>query len=88
MKLKPIETGCLAMIIKSRAGNEGKIVRVGKFIGKVLGFGGTRCWECDITLLTSNGTFCNHIREDWVMRIDGEDFSTEDEEILEKESEK
>lgn len=87
MKLKPIESGCLAVIIRSKAGNEGKVVRVGNYLGKVVGFGGVNRWEIDIILRTDKGNTCNHVQEAWLMRIDGEDFSHEiEEETLKKEN--
>lgn len=87
--LKPIEPGCLAVIIRSKAGNEGKVVRVGNYLGKVIGFGGDNRWEIDITLKTNLEKLCNHVREEWLMRIDGEDFSHEvEEETNERENSK
>lgn len=86
---KPIEPGCLAMITHSHAGNTGKVVRVIKYIGEVDGFWFTPDrWEIDTWINTSDGMGCNHHPEQWLMRIDGENFSheTEEEEILEKEN--
>ena len=89
MVLKPIETGCLAMIIKSRAGNEGKVVTVGNFIGEVPWYHGKNRWEIDQLVKATNDRgdmkSCNHVREDYMMRIDGEDFSHE---VFEEELEK
>ena len=89
MSLKPIEAGCLAMIIKSRAGNEGKVVTVGRFIGKVPRYAGENRWEIDQMMKATNSLgdreSCCHVREDWMMRIDGEDFSQE---VFEEELEK
>ena len=42
-----IEKGCTAVIIKSYAGNEGKIVRVGGYLGKVKGLFYINQWEID-----------------------------------------
>jgi hypothetical protein len=33
--MKPIEPGCLAVIIRSRAGNEGKVVRCLEYLGDI-----------------------------------------------------
>lgn len=86
---KPIEPGCLALITYSHAGNTGKVVRVIKYLGEVEGFWSTPDrWEIDTWINTSDGMGCNHHPEQWLMRIDGEDFSheTEEEKILEKEN--
>jgi len=42
-----IEEGCLAIIQHSVAGNDGKCVTVGKFLGKVPGYIGNTYWEID-----------------------------------------
>lgn len=42
-----IETGCQAVIVNSKAGNNGIEVTVGKFIGEVLGYAYSDRWEID-----------------------------------------
>lgn len=85
MNLKPIETGCLAIIIRSTAGNEGTVVTIGKFLGHVEGYAANNRWEIDKWIPSNKNKLINHVRENWMLRIDGEDFAKEDEEILEKE---
>ena len=79
--MKPIEEGCLALIIHSVAGNSG-VVKVGKFIG-MCGFDiGEDYWEVDrpMKCYYLNGSeapasYTN--REINLMRIDGEEFKEE-----------
>lgn len=84
MKLKPIEPGCLAVIIRSDAGNEGKVVRVLKYIGKIKGFAGADYWETDTPINSTIGEMFRLSRESCMMRIDGEDFSHEEREEAEE----
>jgi len=72
-QFKPIEEGCLALIIKSKAGNSGE-VRVGKYIGVVPEFFGGDYWEVDRPVRTLHGNIDYCYREAWLMRIDGEEF--------------
>jgi hypothetical protein len=88
MNLKPIETGCLAVVIKSIAGNAGKVVRVGNYIGQVEGFDLPDHWETDIalnTLYPSTGkrSLSKHCSAHILLRIDGGDFEKEKNEALE-----
>lgn len=84
--LKPIEPGCLALITQSYAGNAGRVVRVVKFLGAVEDFKDDRDrWQIDTWIKTTWGESCNHHPERYLMRIDGEDFSHEEEEVKEKE---
>ncbi len=65
-----IETGCLAIIINSKAGNNGICVTVGKFIGEVDRWLGSKRWEIDRTLYGHLGNSANHAEEYQLMRID------------------
>ena len=44
---KPIEEGCRAIIVNSKAGNNGIEVTVGKLIGKVPKYGDQPVWATD-----------------------------------------
>ena len=44
---KPIESGCMAVIVNSTAGNDGIIVTVGKFVGIEDGCSGRNRWAID-----------------------------------------
>ena len=66
-----IESGCLAIVIKSWAGNEGKSCTVIKYLGKVHGFGGDNRWETDLQVYDNHGELSNHFREEQLLRIDG-----------------
>jgi len=69
--MKPIEKGCLALIIKSNAGNEGITVIVGNFIGAIDGWGGVDNWEIDKSLPSMLGNAVPmHYRGSWMIRID------------------
>lgn len=77
-----IEKGCIALIIKSRAGNVGKIVNVIQFIGEhyfdnILE---NDCWEVYPHLKGTNGKIDGFICESQLQRIDAP--------IKEKEKEK
>ena len=50
--IKPIVEGCRAIVINSRAGNNGKEVVVGKFIGSKKDFLANDIWEVDRLLRT------------------------------------
>lgn len=71
-----IETGCLAIIINSGAGNDGTCVTVGKFIGRIEFFMGSRRWEVDKKLRSQSltgaylGQPVDHAQESQLMRID------------------
>ena len=76
--MEPIEEGCLAVIIRSYAGNAGKEVTVGKFIGGVPGFRHTDIWEVDIFLDTIFGERVQHCPESNLLRIDGYEETVKD----------
>lgn len=86
MNLKPIEAGCLAVIIKAFVPeNNGKVVRVGKFLGDNPPVADDahmpfpRCWEIDTVIPTDTGYLVKCAPEYNLLRIDGEDFSDETE---------
>jgi len=85
-----IEEGCLAIIIRSNAGNEGKVVTVGKFLGRVKDlrndcyYRGNDYREVDIELNSTYGGKVNYTRESWLLRIDG---LKEDESVFHEEEE-
>jgi len=78
--MKPIEEGCLALIINSQLGNSG-IVTVGKFIGRNSIHYNNDLWEVDrqikYTQIHKNKTtegFGYFAPEANLLRIDGEEF--------------
>lgn len=77
-EMKPIEEGCRAIIInlpKSRGS-----VTVLKFLGKVKPFSGDDRWAVDRKINKEHGFPPEaHIREKWLMRIDGYDNKAESE---------
>ena len=66
-----IEPGCMAIVINSHMGHNGKIVIVGDFIGYIENWLGDDHWSIDITLAGTYGRSKNSIRECQLMRIDG-----------------
>lgn len=69
-----IEEGCLAIVKNSRAGNDGKCVTVGKFIGEVAEYVGLKRWEVDRAMKDTWGDCIYHVQEHQLMRIDGGGF--------------
>ena len=69
--MKPIEKGCQAIIINSKAGSDGKVVIVGDYLGVVGNFKYNNHWEIDISIPSTFGNPSNHISEYKLMRIDG-----------------
>lgn len=68
----------MAVIVKSYAGNEGKIVRCVRFIGVVYwkATGPVDAWELDVMLPSMEGPLANKIADMWLRPIrdaDGED---------------
>ena len=51
-----IEPGCMAIIINSRMGNNGKIIVVGEFIGGMFSH-----WETDFSHIHTDGSINNAI---------------------------
>jgi hypothetical protein len=88
----PIEEGCLAVIINSKVGNNGKEVIVGKYIGILKGYFDKGFylnppkkdyWNIDrlINCVTSRGqrlSDTSHISESRLFRIDGGEFKEEE----------
>ncbi len=76
--MKPIEEGCLALIIQTEAGNSG-VVRVGKFLGFRAGSLDTDYWEVNRPMKfiwneSSSAPAQYSNREVNLMRIDGKEF--------------
>ena len=63
--------GCTAMIINSMAGNNGKIVKVGIFVGKVAGWEGDKRWSIDTVLRGKKGNKTRSAETHRLMRMDG-----------------
>lgn len=69
-----IEAGCKAVIVGSKAGNNGIIVTVLGFAGEP-GFDGFAaregiCWWIDCEINSAHGRLINHIGENLLRRID------------------
>lgn len=72
--MKPIEPGCLAITVNCKIPkNNGKTVRVGKWLGRIRGFRPGPQWETDAMILTTFGRKVSHIHERNLMLIDGYD---------------
>lgn len=71
--------GDLAIIVKSWAGNEGKIVRLLRFVGEVQGMAFDNRWEIDRHLPTCRGRTVNTFPDAWLrpIRPDSEPTSFE-----------
>lgn len=85
--MKPIEEGCLAIIINSIAGNNGICVTVGKFIGELPDYEYPDLWEVDKALKSIDGWGVTYegdrmCAERQLLRVDGEEFA-EDKELME-----
>ena len=68
--------GDLAIIVRSMAGNEGKIVRCLRFVGYVEGFVGNDRWEIDTKIISFKRVLHNTTQDSWMRPIrptDGED---------------
>ena len=78
-----IEPGCMAVIINSKMGNNGKVVNVISNVGKIEDWYDVVFWETDLILLGSDGVTDSLIPEYQLMRIDGfkEDTTQESKEI-------
>jgi hypothetical protein len=70
---KPIEPGCKAVIVNSDAGNDGIVVTVGKFAGKINGWDGDDRWYIDKYVSGLLGGKLNAVREHQLKRIDDYD---------------
>lgn len=84
--LKPIEKGCMAMIINTGIPeNDGQIVTVLECLGEMVHpdtFKIHMIWRVDHVGPTNKGTMSDLIRESRLMRIDGGEFEDEDTEEL------
>ena len=85
--MKPIEAGCKAVVINSLAGNNGKIVDVGSYLGDVVyhditidGFyhriadNGKDFWSISPSLVTTTRQLSDYAPEHNLMRIDDPDI--------------
>jgi len=78
--MKPIEEGCLAMII-GHPNQNGAVVTVGKFIDRHPNISHVNLWEVDADIQYHYDfiTTCFNIcPESSLMRIDGEEFEEEE----------
>lgn len=69
--------GDLAIIVKSYAGNEGKIVRCLRYVGKVEGWIGRDRWETDTQIIGEFGSVTNTVNDSYLRPI--RDSDKEDE---------
>jgi len=74
--MQPLERGCLAMIINSSIGNNGKIVTIGNFLGAIEHYKGDDYWEVSPGIITNRGRISHVGHEFQLMRID--DFDGDD----------
>lgn len=68
--------GDLAIVVRSKAGHEGKIFRCVSYVGKARGFFGDDYWEIDAIVLSIDGKPNSFFRDSWMRPIrdnDGED---------------
>jgi len=68
---KPIEEGAKCVVIGGRKPNNGTVVTVVKFVGKVDWFGDNDMWEVDKPMETIWSTCVYFISEKRLRRIDG-----------------
>lgn len=71
------EPGDLAIVVKSNAGNEGKIVTCLKFVGKVPGFYGEDYWETDTITVGDRGVANPYLRDSYLRPLRGSDLQDE-----------
>lgn len=85
--MRNLEPGCLAIVINSAAGNNGKVVTVGNYLGQIYKNAKYNYWEispkleCVCAETRRSVGLLNHTPEHQLLRIDG----YEDNEIIEKE---
>lgn len=78
--MKPIEEGCTAIIVDGRVeSNIGKIVTVGRFIGRKNGFEAHDLWKINKSLLHIFGDRHFMCSEKLMERIDDTDISQQTE---------
>ena len=79
-----IEAGCLAITYNCKVkSNNGRLVIVSRFLGKVRGYNGDARWNTDKDFLSDYGESHNHVPESQLLRIGDPDLTLE----LEKEKE-
>lgn len=59
----------LAMVVRSTAGNEGKILKCLLFIGAVPGFYGDDYWLTDLEVVANDGRRNRYYRDSWLRPI-------------------
>lgn len=75
MNCKP---GDLAIVVRSVAGNEGRIVTVEEFIGEVPGFAGNDRWRVSgARLYAKDGQSVNHLKDSQLFPIRPGDLEDE-----------
>ena len=90
--MKNLEPGCLAVVINSAAGNNGKVVTVGNYLGQIFEKCLYNYWEISpklkgITIRTMKTTeLLGHAPEHQLLRIDvyEEDETVEKEELVDE----
>jgi hypothetical protein len=81
-----IETGCLAITHSClNPDNNGIVVTVGQFLGEYINargdmWAGHDFWEIDKIMMSTDGLPCRVMNEHKLTRIDGGDFSHEEQE--------
>lgn len=84
MNCKP---GDLAIVVRSASGNEGRIVRVDAFIGKVPGYLGNDRWRVSGARLTGTyGEPVNHLKDSQLRPIRPGDLEDETPTVREREA--
>jgi hypothetical protein len=84
---KPIEEGCRAVVVNSKADNNGVIVHVGEFIGDDDSFGfphNKRHWSIDREIMSTDGSIGSSIPECLLKRIDDDNEELSSWEAVEK----
>lgn len=79
MNCKP---GDLAVIVRSVAGNEGRIVRCIRFVGKVRGWVGDDRWETDQVLIGERGGKTNAVQDSCLRPLRDPGNDAKDETLL------
>lgn len=74
--------GDLAIVIRSVAGNEGKIVRCLQFLGSVPGFGRNDYWLIDREMPTKLGASAPIASDGWIRPINNPGDDAVDETLL------
>lgn len=90
--MKNLEPGCLAIVINSAAGNNGKVVTVGNYLGQIYKDAKYNYWEISPKLegfavkTGKSSGLLGHAPEHQLLRIDGyeEDETIEKEELIDE----